>query len=218
MTDAGGNPTATGEPADANRQAHPQVWPGHPTDRANQRPIAPDAKALRRHAVVLTVACAAALAFCAVLGMGVQSGSSQLAQRRARAAPLSADARAIVQLRQRPHQAAEAGLPQADLLARVARAMQTAQLQPQALVSTLPQPPRRLPNSEHVEAVQRLLLENVEIAALVRFCHALTTDCPALRISALHLRAAPDKESWNVDVCLSYLVLDPSLSPRETGQ
>jgi hypothetical protein len=124
-----------------------------------------------------------------------------------RAATLAEDAQVIRQLRGRPHQATEVGLPSSDLLERVARAMQAAGLDARALVSTLPQPPRRLPNSEHAEVVHRLVFEAVPLEGLVRFGEALTRQNPELRLSGFQLRAGQPPTTWNADVSVSYWVL-----------
>ncbi|MEW6249213.1 MAG: hypothetical protein AB1716_01075, partial [Planctomycetota bacterium] len=129
--------------------------------------------------------------------------------RRARAGNLAADAAAILRCRSLPQQASEIGLPQADVLQRVAAAMRAAGLSAQSLVSTLPQPVRKLPGSGHAEVVNRLVFENVALEPLVRFGHALTTSSPELRVAGLQLRAGGQRQVWNAEVSVAYLVLSP---------
>lgn len=164
---------------------------------------------IRQQAILLTVGCATAALLCLVLWGATRSVAASLEQRQARAVTLAADARAIVKLRRLPEQAAEVGLPQSDLLERVSQAMQKGGLKPESLASTLPQAPRKLPGSDHAEVVERLVFEDVRLEPLTRFCHALTASNPALRISAVQLRAGRDRETWNADVSVSHWILAP---------
>ena len=164
---------------------------------------------VKRQALLLTAGCLAAACLSGVLWNSTRAHSLTLDLRRARAATLAADAQAVSRLRQRPRQATETGLRRSDLLARVSRAMQAAGLDPASLASTLPQPPRRVPGSAHAEVLHRLMLEAIELEALVRFCHALAQDNPELRVAALQLRAGNEPTLWNADVSVSYWVLVP---------
>lgn len=164
---------------------------------------------LRRHVLLLALLVLAA-------GLGVlwtwqanQALIGEVAARRARAAAVAADARRILQLRQRPKQAAEASLPQADLLTQVSAALQAAGIEPARLVSTQPQPPRKLPQSDHAELTLRLVLEGVPLEGLAKFCRTLTAMRPELRISGLQLRSAPAATLWNAEIGVAYWVLAP---------
>jgi hypothetical protein len=163
-----------------------------------------------RQALLLTAGVVLAAALCLVLWHSNRSATGTLKMRESRAAHLAADACAIAGLRNRPREATEVGLRRSDLLARVDRAMRTAQLSSDSLVSTLPQPPRRRPGSDHAEVAHRLVFENVDLEPLVCFCHALTTQNRELRVCAIHLRPATDKPLWSTDVSVSYWVLAPT--------
>ena len=95
------------------------------------------------------------------------------------------------------------------ILERVTRAMQKAGLNTDTLISTLPQPPRRPPGSDHAEVVNRLVFEQVTLEALTRFCHALVARNTELTVSGLHLRAGPQPSLWNADVSVSYWLAAP---------
>lgn len=165
--------------------------------------------AVARQTLLLALGCIMAGALCLLQYKQGRANAGELALRQTRAARLAADARAIAQLRDRPRQAAETGLQQADLLARVAVAMKSAGLPPSSLISTLPQPARRIPNSDHAELTHRLILENVPLEALVRFGHGLTAASAELRVSGVHLRAGTARTEWNADVSVAYWVLAP---------
>jgi len=214
-----------GEPADvdAGRAATfpPAVGDTDATDGGQIPPAAGSSQAsapahdsiavtrLRRQLMLLGLGCGVALVVCLVLGSANRRLTAELVERRDRAQQLAADARAIVALRQRPQEVSEAGLPDADLLERVNHAMQTAQLEPEALVSTLPQPPRTRPGAAQAEVVNRLLFENVRLEPLLRFAHELVTANAELRVSAVQFRAGRDEQRWNADVSVTYWVLDP---------
>lgn len=162
---------------------------------------------VKRSAVLLTLACAAAAVMCAVLWGSGRSQARDLEARRTRATSLAADAAAIRRLRQCPQQASEVSMPQADLLARVTRSMQAARLDSATLVSAIPQSPRHLPGSDHAEVVHRLMFESVALEPLTRFCHALTTENPELGIGSIQLRAGRTCDTWNVDVGVTYWII-----------
>lgn len=149
-----------------------------PVVQQNQVPSAGDLSpsadaALRRQAIQLSVGCVAAAVLCAVLWLSHASAADALALRHARAVGLRTDVRTILELRARPQHATEAGLPDSDLLERIDRAMQSAELDAKTLVSTLPQPPRCERGSDHAEFSDRLTFENLQLEQIVRFSHAL---------------------------------------------
>jgi hypothetical protein len=168
---------------------------------------------VRRQAFLLTAACVAAALLCLASWSSTNSVAAALAVRRVRATQFAADAEAIATLLALPQQATEAGLPQADLLDQVTQAMQAANFAADRLVSTLPEAPRKLPGSLHAEVGHRLVFENVKLEPLVRFCHTLISRNPSFRITALHLRAGQDPQTWNADVNVAQWVLSPQ-SPR----
>lgn len=197
-------------PASTRVEAPVPSRPESGARRAHRRAVA-NVVLCRRQALLATVGCVATALLVLGLGRADRSAVSALQQRQARAAAVAADAEAIARLQRLPTQAAETGLPSSDLLQCVSQAMQTAGLPADALVSTLPQPPRRLPNSDHAEIVHRLLFEGVSLECLTRFGFALTHES-ALHLSALQLRAGRERESWDADVSVSYWVLAPAPS------
>lgn len=197
-------------PALATVEAASQTEPLGSPGRA-ERGAMRDAALLRRQAWLATAACGAAAVLVVEFWRADRATVAAGQQRAARAAAVAADAQAIARLQRLPVQATETGLPSSDLLQRVAQAMQAAGLPADALVSTLPQPPRRLPNSDHAEVVHRLLFEGVSMESLARFGHALTYQS-ALRLSALQLGAGRERERWDADVSVSYWVLAPAPS------
>lgn len=172
-------------------------------------PAPHEATTIRRQAWLLTFGCVATALLCVVLARADRRQAAELVARQGRAAELAADAEAIASLRHVPQQAGEVGLPPGDLLASVAQAMTEAGLPAERLISTLPQPPRRLPHSPHAEVVHRLVFEQVSLEPLVRFCHALTSRNLALRVGGFQFRAGRERTLWNVDVSVSYWVLAP---------
>jgi hypothetical protein len=171
------------------------------------------AAGLQRQAVLLSIGCVSALVLLVVLAKLDRSTTGEWQARVARASSLAADAQAIAGLRDLPQQATEVGLPRADLLERVTHAMQVVQLPAEALVSTLPQPPRQQAGSAHAEMSYRLVFENVALEPLVRFCHTLTAELPALRTAGIQLRAGRDRQTWSADVTVAYWVLTPGQRP-----
>ncbi len=167
------------------------------------------AAAVKRQALLLSLAACAAGALCLLLGRAALSHSVAVQARETRAAQVAADARAIAALRVKPQQATETGLQLSDILERVTRAMQRAGLRADTLISTLAQPPRRAPGSEQAEVVHRLVFEQVTLEALTRFCHALLAHNAELTVSGLHLRAGPQPSLWNADVSVSYWLAAP---------
>ncbi len=168
---------------------------------------------LRRQTLLLSVASVVAAFLCLLLWHSTSALAGELDTREARAGQLAADAQAIAAQRQRPQEVSETGLLRSDLLDRVNRAMQTAGLSPETLISTLPQPPRSHPGSDQAEVVNRLLFENVPLDRLVRFCHALTIENAELHIAAIQLRAGKDRHTWSADVSVSYWVVSPLRTP-----
>ena len=175
--------------------------------------IDPKATALRRQAILLTTGCAAAAMLSGLLWFSTASKAAALETRETRAVQVATDAHAIVTLRDRPQQATEMSLRQSELLERVARAMSTAGVDANALVSTLPQPPRRVRGGGHAQVANRLVFEHVKLEALIRFCHALVTANGELRVSGLHLHAGQERDTWNADVTVAYWILAPARSP-----
>jgi hypothetical protein len=173
----------------------------------NRRPAAPHRRALLTLAV-----CAAALTLAITLWIATRAQAAELALRQSRAVQVAADAGAIAQLRGRPRQATEVGLKREDLLERVNRATQAAGLPPEKLISTDPQPARRVPGSDHAEVTCRLVFEGVALEHLVHFCYALTSANPELRVAAIQLRSGQDSSRWNADVSLAYWILAPDSS------
>jgi hypothetical protein len=193
-----------------SRTADPGIPPeGAPASVAGCARQARQLAGLKRQAVLASAGCLAALGLCATLRASNGAAAVELRERRTRAAKLAADAASIAQLRGRPQQATETGLQSADLLDRVASAMRAAHLVPQTLVSTMPQPPRRLPNSPHAEIVHRLMFETIPLEGLSRFCHALMQAAPELQVTGLYLRPANAGGNWNVDVSLAYWIIAP---------
>ena len=179
------------------------------TSAQHEPPAVSGSRRVQRQARMLTIACLAAAVVCALLWGSMRSRSAALHLQQGRAAELAADAGAIARLRQRPQQATETGLPPSELLGQVSAAMQAADLDPASLLSTLPQPPRQLPGSQHAELTHRLTFTNITLPALVRFCHTLTTDNPQLSVSTLQLRAT-DQIHWSSDICVSYWTIQPA--------
>ena len=110
-------------------------------------------------------------------------------------------------MRDLPRHTSETSLPQSDLLAQVAAAMKAGGLSAESLLATVPQPTQKLPGTNRAQIVQRLSFENVRLEPLVRFGFELTANNPALRVSALQLRAGADRQTWNADVSVAYGVL-----------
>ncbi len=165
--------------------------------------------AIKRQALLLSVAACAAGVLCLLLGRAALAQHVAVQARETRAAQVAADARAIAALRVKPQQATETGLQLSDILERVTRAMQKANLKADTLISTLAQPPRRPPGSDHAEVVHRLIFERVTLEALTRFCHTLVAHNAELTVSGLHLRAGPKPSLWNADVSVSYWLAAP---------
>jgi hypothetical protein len=166
-------------------------------------------RSVRRQTLLLATACATLGSLCLVLWNSTRALAGELETRQMRAQELMADVRAVTTLRRHPQQASETELLRSDLLERVSQAMKHAQLSAETLVSTLPQPPRTRPGSEHAEVVNRLMFENVSLEQLVRFCHELTSANSELHVAAVQLCAGNDRNSWNADVSVSYWILGP---------
>lgn len=161
----------------------------------------------QRHLRLLVAACGAAVFLCVLLAVRLDRTTADLRRRTERAAGLAADATAIRQLRDMPRQASEAGLPQDDVLSQVAAAMKAAQIDPTQLVATQPQPPRKVLGTQQAEVTHRLTFENVRLEPLIRFGYELTSRNPALRVTAMQLRAGAEKSTWGADISVGYLVL-----------
>ncbi len=183
------------------------------SDEPSARNTASPRGVVRRQLVLLGTACGAALVLCLLLSASDRAAHGALAMHSVRAEKLAADARAIVRLRALPRQAVETGWRQGDLLERVMAAMQAAGLRAEALISTLPQPPRKLPGTEQMEVVHRLVFEEIGLAPLLTGCRQLVVDNPGLRVSGLQLRAGRERQTWNAEVSLSYRVLAPPEQP-----
>lgn len=161
--------------------------------------------ALRRQCVLLLVASAAASLLAGMIWIDGESGS--VAVRSERANQLANDARMIATLRSKPTRVSEAALPNDDLLDRTSRAMRQAGIEAAALVSTLPQPPRRTLGSDRAEVATRLLFENITLKSLLELCRQLCPPSNELRVTGIQLRAAPQLDRWNVDLTIAYWVI-----------
>ena len=170
-------------------------------------PPIPQLGRLRRELRLLLAACVLGALLCLLLWRTAQARDVEAAEREVRATRLAASAQRIEQLRRQPSQARESMLPNADLLERVARWMQSAAIEKQTLVSTSVLPLRTVPGASHAEVVQRLTFERVRIEQLVRFCHHARGDAPELRISGLQLRPGNEPAAWSADVSLAYRIV-----------
>lgn len=165
---------------------------------------------LRRQSLLLSGAALVAGVLCMLMWVSTRATAGDLANRTRRAGALAQDARTIASLRARPLQATEVGLQLSDLLDRVGQAMRTAGIPADALISTLPQPPRRMSGSDHAEVVHRLVFKGVTMEGLVRFGYALKADNPQLSVTGVQLRPGAGPQGWQAEAEISYLILDRS--------
>lgn len=159
-----------------------------------------------RQSILIGILLVAAASLCMTLGFSNYQLHEQVHDREARANQLAADATVIRTLQSRPRIAAEAGLPGADLLERVTRAMKTVGLGPETLASTLPQPPRRTAGASQTELSHRLLFEKVQLEPLVRLCCALQQDYSELHVTGFQFNATADGDAWNIEITLTCFV------------
>ena len=164
--------------------------------------------ALRRRTRLLGLGCVATLLPCLLLWHSNHTLSAELENRRTRAIQLADDARTVASLQRQPRQASETSILHSDLLDRVHRALQTAGLPTDRLVSTLPQPPRSRPGAEHAEVIHRLMFENVTLEQLTRFCQALLQANSDLHLATLQLRAGSAPQSWNAEIGVAYWIMN----------
>ncbi len=164
---------------------------------------------LRRQSLLLSGAALVGGVLCMLVWTSTRATAGDLANRTRRAGALAQDARTIASLRTRPLQATEVGLQLSDLLERVGQAMRTAGISADALISTLPQPPRRLPGSEHAEVAHRLVFRGVTMEGVVRFGYALTAANPQLSVTGIQLRPEAGTRGWQAEVSIAYLVMEP---------
>lgn len=174
-----------------------------------------DLTRIKRQAWLLSSAALAGAILCGMLWFASRRSAGELSRRMARSDVIARDAQTIASARTKPRRAAETTLTKADLLERVSGAMRAASIDPRMLISTLPQPPRQLPGSRLAEVASRLVFEGISLRQLVDFGLALHSADEQLRLAGLRLRAAADKNTWHVDVTVSYLlvVID---APRES--
>lgn len=170
---------------------------------------------IKRQAGLLSSAALAGAILCGVLWFASRRSAGELSRRMARSDVIALDAQTIASARTKPRQAAETTLTKADLLERVSQAMRAAKIDPKMLVSTLPQPPRRLLGSQLAEVASRLVFEGISLRQLVDFGLALRSADEQLRLAGLRLRAAADKNTWHVDATVSYLLVVMD-APRES--
>lgn len=169
-----------------------------------------DVRLMRRQAVLALISAAACSALALYVAYSASASSRELATRVAGANAIAVDIQAIEVLQQHPRQAGDLAPSSADLLERVDRALDSVGTDPQVLVSTNPQPVRRVAGTDLAEFGHRLVLENVPLEAIVRFLYELVRADPALRVSSLELHAAQSGGRWNVDLELSYRALAPA--------
>lgn len=178
--------------------------PGHP--------------AFYRQFVLAGALLVAAASLCIAQGLTNRRLQEQIIDRQARAIQLATDATEIAKLMQRPRIVAESGLPDADLLERVTRAMKSVSLSPDTLVSTLPQPIRRIAGASQMELSHRLLFEKVQLEPMVRLCCALQQDYPELHVTGFQFNATADGNAWNVEITITCFVYSDHQGerPRES--
>lgn len=176
---------------------------GNPTEAATTPGGITIFASVRHQAVLLTLACLATSVFAGIQIYRTLSADARLRTRQERAAEVARDGLALLEARDQPHQVVAVDVPASDLLQAVQHAMQTGGLEARTLVSTIPQPPRRVAGTSVSEAGQRLIFENVSLEPFLRMCMALRERFPQLRINGLHLRAA-DVGRWNVDLSVAY--------------
>lgn len=179
------------------------------TSGRGSRAESPD-RPLRRQAFGLSLAAGLLALLCGWRALAASSLEAELRSRSSRAAALANDAAAIAKLREQPRLAAESGLPVADLLDKVGRALKSAGIEPASLVSTMPQPARRTQGARHLEVASRLIFEKIRLESLVRFCVALTSDSPQLHVTGIQLHSAAEAASWNAELTVSYYVTAPT--------
>ena len=95
-------------------------------------------------------------------------------------------------------------------LAQVQRSLTAAGIDRSQWHDSIPQPPRRLPQSEYTTHATRLYLEGVRLREFAAFIHHLHVDDPTLRASAINLtNRKSDMPDYDVDLAVSYLVYAP---------
>jgi hypothetical protein len=171
------------------------------------QPVRSD-RTLRQQCLALTVACTLLLALVFPLALGNRYSIQELARRRERTSQLVADAQATVAARGQPAQVREDSLPTADLLQRIDVALKSASIDPRALVSAVPQPPRRISGTDRAEVGHRLLLEDVALEPLARFCEQVSRLSADLHLTAIQLRASANPDRWSAEVVLACYVID----------
>ena len=90
---------------------------------------------------------------------------------------------------------------------QVERALGNAGIANDRWAQSVPQPPRRLPQSDYRQHATRFYFESVTLRQLAAFAHNLRTDDPTLHVSSLNLtNRQPETQHFDVEVSLSYLV------------
>lgn len=165
---------------------------------------------LRAQLRLLVAALIAASGCCVALALSSSNVAAELTRRDQQAQRLVFEVRRIAALAHRPQIAMETSLPVADLQERIAQAMKSAGLEPACLVSTLPQPPKRVPGAARVEVACRLLFEKVRLEPLVRCGWSLLAANPQLHITGLQLHNSVEAGVWNADLTITYYLLAAS--------
>lgn len=172
---------------------------------------------LPRQAVTLTIGAVLACGLAGYFWLQAASASHELESRRNRAMSVASDAAAIARFRSQPASIRETEVSRADLLRQVQAAMQRAGIDANRLLSTSSEPPRRIGDAPVAEVTQRLMFNGVELEALVRFCHAVTTADQTLAISIVQLRAGSSATDWSVDLSMTYRIAQAA-SPTQSRQ
>lgn len=139
-----------------------------------------------------------------------QLQAAQLRERQARAAQLAADVASIRAMRSSVAPLGERPTGREEVTEHLVAALKAGGIPAKQIVSVLPQPPRRRPDSDLLEINHRVLLDAVELRGVVQACETLCRTHPELELTSLQLRAVPGSTTtWNVDLGISYGVFSP---------
>lgn len=118
----------------------------------------------------------------------------------------------IEQLRPRQHVAEAHLLETIEIHQRIEAAAEAAGLQSTALDRIHPEGPRRVGDSNYLEAPVRLRITRVEMRQIITLLHRLADDGSGLLVRQVRLSAPRGEEPanvWNVEITLAYLLYQP---------
>lgn len=161
--------------------------------------------------VVISAACAIAGLWLMVESRAARSKRDSHASTVTQIDRMTTDAETIRGLRIAPRIATERERPNDELLAEVATAMKSAQVDPGHWIGNAPFAPIRLPGTPYKRLGTRMTFQGLDMHGIVDLAQRLTSSNASLSVSELRLSAPrdPNDKTWNVVMTVSYLIYSP---------